>query len=224
MGRKTPTDLDRLMADLAELHEDIHRDDAMPADETEAQAVVGQIALQRTITNLLSNGCDPKIVELALFSNWRRLIALTAGFEDEAMDKPFDQSLAVAAKLMRSIACASNEEGPSPEMARLGGMVSTLKASYHDTARDTLSHAQVSAQSEAVNIALVRVIGLLLNQDLRVSLVQDLLLYFWLRLSTINASVDEALFQKIERNWPDVLYRFNPAFIDFLDDPDQALH
>lgn len=224
MDGRNRKDLERLMAELADLHKDVHRDDPLPANEMEAQAAVVQLALQRTVMNLLTNGCDPKIVELALFMSWRRLIALTAGFDDEAMDVPFEQSLAVAAKLMRTITAEIVDDGPSPQMARLGDMVSVLKASYLDTAHDTLSQAQVSAQSEVVNITLVRVIGLLLDRDLHVTMVQNVLLYFWLRLSTINANVDEALFQKIERNWPDILYRFNPAFIDFLDDPNRAFH
>jgi len=43
-------------------------------------------------------------------------------------------------------------------------------------------------------------------------LVQNSLLYYWLRTTTVNHNVDESLFQKWERHWEAVISQVNQFF------------
>jgi len=47
-------------------------------------------------------------------------------------------------------------------------------------------------------------------------LIQNTLLYYWLRTTTINHGVDETMFQKWERNWEAVVADVDHFFKEWL--------
>ena len=47
-------------------------------------------------------------------------------------------------------------------------------------------------------------------------LIQNSLLYYWLRTTTINHNVDESLFQKWERHWEAVVLQVDQFFKAWL--------
>ena len=209
-------DINRIMADLSVLHDDIHRNDPGPQTEIEAQAAVVLDGFKRTLLSLILEECSPETIELSLFYFWHLTLTRNAGLEREAKTMQLDQALPVAARLMRDIAATLSDDGPSAEMMSLGDMVTLLKQAFHYVNKKPRNRQQIVVETEKANSAIAMSINSLLEHGIHPTLIQNVMLYYWLRISTINANVEEALFQKIERNWPDAVEAFNPGYLEFV--------
>jgi hypothetical protein len=60
-----------------------------------------------------------------------------------------------------------------------------------------LPRAEVARQTEAVNGRIYELVSEWLKQEIAPGIIEQALLYHWLRTSTVNANVPEEFFQKI---------------------------
>ena len=95
-------------------------------------------------------------------------------------------------------------------------MVTQLKDAVHELEEKPKSQQEIRENAEKTNSAIYEFINLVVGHGVHPMLVQNVLLYYWLRCSTIRANADERLFQKIERNWPEIVEKFNSAYLDFI--------
>jgi hypothetical protein len=68
-------------------------------------------------------------------------------------------------------------------------------------AAQPLSQADLLHHTDRTNRAAFGLVGACLDARIHPELITTVLLYYWLRLSTINANVPEPFFQKLERHW-----------------------
>ncbi|MGI9293843.1 MAG: hypothetical protein ACR2PS_07650 [Pseudomonadales bacterium] len=209
-------DLGAIIESLAALHHDIHQDEPGPQTVREAEAAIVKNGFQGLIMRLIVAGCSLRAIELSLFYFWHHLFVRSVNLEHEADGLPLEQTVREVVRLMRSITASIHDEGPSENMAALGDMVSQLKQAAFEMAEYPKSEEKIRADTEQVNTAVVNLINGIIDHGVHPNLVQNLLLYFWLRTSTIAENVDETLFQKIERNWVEVIDTFNPAYLAFI--------
>jgi hypothetical protein len=209
-------ELNDAMLRLAALHHDIHRDDVAPSGELEAQGAAVKEKIQSTLMRLILDGCNLRAIELSLFYFWHHLFVRSVNMEHEADGLPLDQTVPEVARLMQSIAASTHDAGPSEDMAALGELASQLKQAAFDMAEYPKSEEKIRTDTETVNTAVFNLINDAIGSGVHPLLVQNILLYFWLRSSTIAGNVDEKLFQKIERNWVEVIDAFNPAYLTYI--------
>lgn len=68
---------------------------------------------------------------------------------------------------------------------------------------------EAARQSERTLRALFQWTTERINEKISASLIENIFLYYWLRNSVINANVSEHFFQKMERNWEEVVRRID---------------
>jgi hypothetical protein len=97
--------------------------------------------------------------------------------------------------------------GPTPAMRVLGDNIQQLKDVLQALAAQPLSQADLLHHTDRTNRAAFGLVGACLDARIHPGLITHVLLYYWLRLSTINANVPESFFQKLERHWETVVER-----------------
>ena len=216
MGSKDQgkSDPNALMDELKKAHERAHCDDAGPSNEQEMQAGQVYSSFQKAVMGLIVDGADPSMIELALFYHWLRFITLIHRCTDsqfEHLSARMQDIMQALVLRLKEIASEITDDGPSENMKELGLKVQAIKDLFHQGKRK--SAEDVHAQAEKINLTLFELAGSFLEAGLNPLLLQNALLYFWLRTSTINApDADERLFQKLERNWPEVVNKVDEFF------------
>jgi hypothetical protein len=199
-----------LFKEMRELHHRIHREDPPPADERERQAALVLDLMQRSVMDLVLEGMAPTILETALFYHWLRFTTWNHGHSEETFERGSQDMDSVMRPLilqLKEVAAAIEDEGSSTLMEALGERVQQVKNLYSSLAKPTLPRSEVERQSEVTLRRIFRLVVTCLDHKVNPSLLEGTFLYYWLRTSTINANVPEAIFQKLERNWPEVVKR-----------------
>jgi hypothetical protein len=68
-----------------------------------------------------------------------------------------------------------------------------------------MSYEERYRHTELTNREIFRLTRECLAKPINPALIESASLYYWVRVSTINAAVPEVFFQKLERHWPEVL-------------------
>jgi hypothetical protein len=204
-------DADTHIAELKKLHDQIHNNYAPPANKHEKQAALVFNSIQAILIEMVKNRVDTNVLELSLFYNWFRLITLVnrckeADFKRWSSD--LDCIMQPIVERLKQIA-AQIEDAPSEQMSALGSHVEAIKNHFHSMKGDAKLD-DPRPHVEAANIAVHGLIAVLMTKhNVSPVLIQNALLYFWLRTATINHNIDESIFQKWERNWE--------AIVDYVD-------
>ncbi|MBS1807624.1 MAG: hypothetical protein JST84_05475 [Acidobacteria bacterium] len=199
-----------LLAELATLHATLHRDDPPLASPEEEQVALVMAHLQQTVMELLEQEVNPQILELALFYQWLRLTTIVhglSGIRFEELAAELQQVRAGLVHLLQQIESQLPDEYPMPQMAALGRKVQQLKDLAQTLATQPLERRVVEQQTDRTNRAFFALVQECLTQRYSPAFLEQGFLYYWLRLSTINANVSEVFFQKLEWHWPEVVRR-----------------
>jgi hypothetical protein len=111
---------------------------------------------------------------------------------------------------------AQIKDSPSEQMAALGSHVEALKGDFQSLKNDSRLH-DPRPHVEAANRGIHGLIAVLMTKHkVNPVLIQNTLLYYWLRTTTINNNVAESMFQKWERNWAFVVADVDQFFKEWL--------
>lgn len=207
---------DDLLAEVRRLYDAIHRDELPPQNTRERQAAAVLTQMRQMVLDLLLQGVTPRILELALFYQWVRLSALLHGLSDaqcDAWTADMGAIMAPLVALLKDLEPTLTDTGPTPAMRALGENIQQLKDVLHALAAQPLSQADLLRHTDRTNRAAFELVGACLDARIHPGLITNVLLYYWLRLSTINANVPEPFFQNLERHWEIVVERAE-AFVE----------
>lgn len=198
-----------LIDEMAAMHSVIHQHDEMPSTVTEKQAAKLKTEMQNSLQSLIIKGIAPLTIELSLFYHWLKITTLVHGHKESISDKLSENFADIMAQLVKHIEKTSitlKDAGPSQHMQALGAKIQEIKDIRTILAENKLrSHQEIRQHTETTNEEIFYLVGSWLKAEINPMLIDDILLYFWLRISTINANVPETFFQKLERNWEDVV-------------------
>jgi hypothetical protein len=108
------------------------------------------------------------------------------------------------------------KDSPSEQMAALGSHVEALKSQLQSLKGDS-ELDDPRSHAEAANRSIYGLIVVLMTKyNVNPVLIQNILLYYWLRTTTINHNVDESMLQKWERNWEAVVADVDQFFKEWL--------
>ena len=211
-------DADSHLAELKRLYDQIHKDDAAPANQNEEHAYLVLETTKAMLMLMIQNQVDSNVLELSLFYHWFRLATLVKRCRETDFDRWSQDLNCIMQPLierLKQIAAQINDS-PSKQMESLGTQVQLLKELMHQSNDDSrLDDPTPSA--EAANRGIHGLIAVLMTKHgINPVLIQNTLLYYWLRTTTINHNVDEGMFQKWERNWEFVVADVDQFFKEWL--------
>ena len=210
---------DDLISQIRQLHGRIHQSDTPPKDEGEQQAAFVINSVREAILGLVMQGVTPRTLEISLFYHWLRLTTLNRGMSDEQFSVFSSNMGAVMGPLIKrlqEIEPTLPDIGPTENMQEMGVMIQQIKDLFAASAARELSRAEIERHADMTNRAAFGLVSEFLDNEINPVLVENVFLYFWLRTSTINANVAETFFQKLERNWEEVVGRIRPFMDDLL--------
>ncbi len=199
--------------ELHELHKRIHEHDPSPSTTQERHAAAAMAGLQQRAVMLLADGVPPDIIETSLFYHWLQFTLIGLSCPEDQVEALSEDMHLVAKKVVgriQEIAKGINDEGPTRDMADLGAQLNALKGLLKTMAQQTLTRSDIERRSMQTTLTVASFIQEQLDRRAHPSLIGNTLLYHWIRLSTMNGDVDEAFFQKLERNWPGVVAGLRP--------------
>ncbi len=206
------------MVDLKNLYDQIHKNDAPPASEDEEQAALVLDSMKAMIMLMVQNHVDSNVLELSLFYHWFRLITLVNRCEETDFNRWSSDLECIMQPLIKRLQqiAAQIKDSPSDQMAALGSHVEVLKNHLQslktDSKLDDPRH-----HVEAANRGIHGLIAVLMTKHtINPIVIQNTILYYWLRTTTINHNVDESMFQKWERNWETVISQVDIFFREWL--------
>jgi hypothetical protein len=212
---------DALIDEIATLHHQIHENDIVPADEWERQAAHIFTGTQRILLELINNNVGLRTLELGLLYNWLRLATLNRGYDDNHFNTVAANLERVMKRLvteLKAIEAELKDDGPTAAVAELGAKIQQLREQFGPLDNTDLPRHQIERQTAQTMKALFSFTTECLKQEMHPGLLESAMLYYWLRTSTVTASVDEPkafgvgersehFFQKMERHWPEVFKR-----------------
>ena len=152
---------------------------------------------------------DISILELSLFYQWCSLTTSILGLsvdEINARSDRIESLMKDLAEELRTIERSLIDEGPSEDMEAIAARLEVLKQAVQDN-RKPPPQDLYSCVDEVNRVFFALTADFLEEDKIDPRLIQSCYLYYWLRTSTINAGVNEPFFQKLERNWPEVIKR-----------------
>jgi len=201
---------DALIDEIATLHHQIHEHEPVPADELERQAAHIFNGAQRILLELINDNVGLRTLELGLLYNWLRLATLNRGYDEDHFST-FAGNLEMVMKRLvtelKALEAELDDEGPTAAMAELGANIQQLRELFGAIDDVDLPRHQIERQTAQTMEALFGFTAECLDKEMHPGLLESAMLYYWLRASTITASVDERFFQKLERHWPAVVKR-----------------
>ena len=212
------SDAEAHIVELKKLYEQIHNNDAPPANKNEEQAALVLESMKAMLMLMVQNRVDSNVLELSLFYHWFRLITLVNRCEEADFNRwssDLDCIMQPLIERLKQIA-AQIKDSPSEQMAALGSHVELLKSQFQRLKNNSKSD-DPRHHIEAANRGIHGLIAVLMTKyEINPILIQNTILYYWLRTTTINHNVDEGMFQKWERNWEAVVSHVDKFFKEWL--------
>ncbi|MGE3538643.1 MAG: hypothetical protein AB7N91_14595 [Candidatus Tectimicrobiota bacterium] len=199
---------DKRLAEVRRLYHQMHQDDSPPQTTRERQDAVVLARIRQMGLNLLMQGVTPRILELALFYQWVRVSALLQGLSEaqcDAWTADMGALMTPVVGLLKALEPTLPDTGPTPTMHTLSTHVQQLKNLVQTLEARPVAQADLLRHTDLTNRTAFGVVGGLLDAQIHPGLITTVLLYYWLRMSTINANVPEVFFQKLERHWERVI-------------------
>ena len=197
---------------IEKLQKQLHANDPEPATREEQNAKMTLDSVQGIVMLMVQNGVNVDIIEISLFYHWFRLITLINMCDESDFSRWSSDLGSIMVPLidrLKLFASEIEDSGPSQEMAELGSRLEKIKSFISKKSKlDDLS-----SDVEAANKGIWGLTAVLMEKyEVNPVLIQNTLLYYWLRTATINHGIDEALFQKWERNWETLITEVDKFF------------
>jgi hypothetical protein len=142
--------MEDLLAEISDLHRQVHREDPPPASEAEHQAATVMARLLRSILGFAKDGLAPRLIEGALFYQWLRWTTWNHGLDESTFEAWSDQMESKAAQMIRLLnGVAARDREPNPDMRRLSAKIQKVKDAYGVIAQSKpLSRSEVEHQAD----------------------------------------------------------------------------
>jgi hypothetical protein len=194
---------------IAELHHRIHRGDPSPGTDAERHAQRTMTDMQGVVRKLIQQRVSLNTLDLTLLYHWLHIATLNRFITDEEFSVLATRLDMVGQSLiatLKQIAAGIQDTGASPAMEELGQLLQQAKDAVQRLNPPVrLPHKEVVRQSELANREIWLMVSEWILKEFDTTIIESVLLYQWLRTSTIHANVPEEFFQKLERHWPEVM-------------------
>jgi hypothetical protein len=170
--------------------------------ESEKQAAVTMDTLGKAIRELIMEHMSVKVIFLSLFYFWIILDAPLRGVTKNQLNNwstPLPEAVTHIINVIKSTVATLPNYTPTADMERLSTCVNTIKSFSSDEHIDSpLPAGELTKQVTVVNTLIHTVTSDLLKQYIHPEIITNVLLSYWIRISTINNNVSEEYYQKIE--------------------------
>ena len=191
--------LDQKIARLIQLSQTIRSQEPGPTTLGEEQAADAIARISECVMDLFIDGMPVQIVEHSLFYFWIRLEAPLRDVSEEQfarlrLTEAVEQTITVVKTVVDNLP----DYSVTLEMQNLGKEINDLKSYIADRTLDHLSANELVSVVKNVNTRIHTVSSNLLLQGINPEIVANVLFSYWLRISTLQAHVSEAYYQKME--------------------------
>ncbi len=216
-----------LYAEIAAQYHYLHREDPRPESDAERQADFAHSALRGRVIDLVSDGVPPEMVEAALFRYWLRVAAWNHDVDDGPAETSSELAGTLAVELfdlLEETAAAIVDDGPTERMRDLGLLLDEARAACSLLARPRpLRRREAERRTKEALDSFARFLDECVVRLVHPGFIESAFLYCWLRTHTTTIGAVEEFFQRLERNWPEVLSRVDgfvvSRFAASSDDP-----
>jgi hypothetical protein len=213
MKTKPADPTEELLEEIHDIHTSAWANAAAPESKQEVyeRAMLG--AMRKLSLELLRRGVTTAIMEGAYLLWWLRIACANHGFAKGG----FDRSLSRIGPLVRPVSDIMmrlgeeiEDEGPMPEMQRLGEKLEELRSLYGGAvATRPKSRQEEAVQTETAHALIQQTILVSTDAGMPPGVIESMLLYSWFRCTANSQGLKEAFFQKIERHWDLVMEHVN---------------
>ena len=163
--------------------------------------------LEKELIDLIMERKTLKIIFASLFYFWLTLEAPLRGVSRKALDNwsmPLPEAVGRIIDVIKETLEALPEHKTTTDMKKLGARVNIMKSLVPDSEIDRkLSPDEVRRQVTMVNTRIHTTTVDFFKQSFHPEIIANVLLGYWLRVSTMNRSVPESYYQKMEYYFDD---------------------
>lgn len=209
---------DDTIAEIRRLHQQIHRNDPNPQNANEEHAAIVLEQIRSVGLQLIMQGVTARTLEITFFYHWLRLLTLYQGISEAQFERWASDMGSVMSPLitmLKELEPTLVDDGPTVDMQAMSRHVQLLKDALNPLSNKPLSQEEIVAHTDLCNRAAFTMTTEFLHANISPVLIASAFLYYWLRLSTINANAPESFFQTLERQW-DIVTGKVDIFVDTL--------
>ena len=170
----------------------------------EKQAETTMAELAKCINDLIMEGMPVQVIFLSLFYFWLKLEAILRNLS-EKQPIPVNEALELIIGVIRAVVDSLPNHNSRPELKKLGEGINDLKSHLSDKDLSQLSQEALVKISTNVNTRIHTVTSNLLRQSFHPEIVANVLFGYWMRVSTLQAYVPEAYYQKMEFYFSEII-------------------
>jgi len=207
--------LNEAIQKLDRLYKKVHENEQQPEEYDEKITQIVMETFKGFVMRKIIEDSNIQTLELSLFYFWQSLFIDLKGISNDSI--AINDSLPVVVKLLLDISDTFSDEDQIPEMQEMSLIINMLKNEISGNGANHIPQEKVKQDVESVNTELVELINLFIGHNVNPDLIKNTLLYFWLRTSTIRNNVDESIFQRLERNWPQTIKIFEKEYMEHLE-------
>lgn len=191
------------------------KEKSKPVTDIEEQNIQRVLESIQSLTyGKLIEGVPIEILEASLFHYWQCIFFEFLDFDVAEVE--LDESMQVVLNKFYEIACTYTDEDQTLEMSKMSHLIDVLKKEIIRLDKDVRSTDEISEIVAEVNTDIANLIETFFANEINPEHIKNSLIYFWLRSSTIRNNVDENIFQRLERNWPESITLFESYMVDYL--------
>jgi hypothetical protein len=170
-------------------------------------------AMRKLSLELLHRGVTTAVMEGAYLMWWLRISCVNHRFAEGGFERSLSRIgplVGPLSEIIKRLGDEIEDDGPIPEMQRLGEKVEELRG-MHGGAVVTKpsSREDEDRQTEIAHALIQQTIIVTADVGIPPPVIESLLLYFWFRCTANRYGLMEAFFQKIERHWSVVMEHVN---------------
>ena len=202
------TNTSNLLNELAEISQRVKSQEPPATTPLQKQAAIVIAVLEKELINLIMERMLIKIIFASLFYFWIVLEAPLRGVSTKALSNwsmPLPEAIKRIIDVIETTLRNLPDHRPTADMEKLGAKVNIIKSLIPDSAIDCkLSPDEVLRQVTAVNTRIHTTTVGFFKKSFHPEIVANVLLGYWIRVSTMNGYVPESYYQKMEYYFDDI--------------------
>jgi hypothetical protein len=197
-----------LVNELAEIAQRIKSQEPTATTPLQIQAAIVMATLEKELVNLILEHMTIKIIFASLFYFWLILEAPLRGVSRKALDNwsmPLPEAVERIISVIETTLEPLPEHKPTADMEKLGARVNIMKSLVPDSEIDRqMSPEETRKQVTTVNTRIHTTTVDFFKQSFHPEIIANVLLGYWIRVSTMNRYVPESYYQKMEYYFDDI--------------------
>jgi len=197
-----------LLNELAKIAQRIKSKEPPVTTPLQKQAAIVMATLEKELVDLVMEHMTIKIIFASLFYFWIALEAPLRGVSKKALENwsmPLPEAVERIIGVIKATLETLPDHKPTADMKKLGARVNIIKALISDSEIDPeLSSDEVLRQVTTVNTRIHTTTVNFFKQSFHPEIIANVLLGYWIRVSTMNSYVPESYYQKMEYYFDDI--------------------